>query len=188
MLLSFFFSSKNTVNSETTNLSPGYITGQTPLQEAARWGREKCVQTLLEAGVDKEARNNGGASALFMATINNQLPVVKMLIEAGCNKYARDNSGETVLHVAAENGCLAIVQYLVKTGLSPYDRNMRGMTPVDRARQNSHHEVEMWLSKLTCSEPLEASRQVAVKDMVSIRIESQRKVKVASLGSKQQRQ
>ena len=70
------------------------------------------VHFLLEAGMDIEATEEAGATALYLAAENGQLPVVQCLIDAGADKNAADEAGATALYTAAQYGHADVVGYL----------------------------------------------------------------------------
>ena len=70
------------------------------------------VHFLLEAGMDIEATEEAGATALYLAAENGQLPVVQCLIDAGADKNAADEAGATALYTAAQYGHAEVVGYL----------------------------------------------------------------------------
>lgn len=67
---------------------------------------------LLKAGMDIEATEEAGATALYLAAETGQLAVVQCLIEAGADKNAADEAGATPLYTAAQYGHAEVVQHL----------------------------------------------------------------------------
>ena len=59
---------------------------------------------LLDAGVDTEARNKLGETALGLAAILGRTSVVRVLLQAGAEIDAYGESGHPVLHDAAGSG------------------------------------------------------------------------------------
>ena len=64
---------------------------------AASRGHEAVVRLLLEAGADKEAKNNGGWTPLIIAAMNGHEAIVRLLLEAGADKEAKNKDGWTPL-------------------------------------------------------------------------------------------
>ncbi|MEM7495611.1 MAG: ankyrin repeat domain-containing protein, partial [Myxococcota bacterium] len=78
----------------------------TPLHLAAFYGNARISQALLDAGVDKDAATNEGATALHAAAFSpsKHAPrVLQTLLDAGLDKDAAINGGMTALHLAAAN-------------------------------------------------------------------------------------
>ena len=74
----------------------------------------KCV---LEAGADKNAANQNGATSLFFASQHGHLKVVQSLLEAGADKNAAtEKNGSTSLLVASQQGHLEVVKCLLEAG------------------------------------------------------------------------
>ena len=61
--------------------------GRETLLDAAKDGRnKKIIEILLRHGVNKEAQDIDGGTALMTATFNNNTEAVKMLVDAGAEK------------------------------------------------------------------------------------------------------
>jgi len=86
--------------------------GLTPVY-AADNGRDEVVTALLAANVDKEVRNNKGATPLFAAASKGRHKVVEILLDAGSDKEATNNNGETPLFAAASKGHSTVFNFLI---------------------------------------------------------------------------
>jgi len=60
--------------------------GETALMWAAAEGRLRCVEALIQAGADVNARSNAGVGALGQARSNGHLGCVRALLEAGAEE------------------------------------------------------------------------------------------------------
>jgi hypothetical protein len=76
------------------------VQGKTPLIISAGKGHEATVGLLLEIGMDTEARDTAGQSALHHAAKNEHTETLRLLLERGAKKDARDNKGQTALGLA----------------------------------------------------------------------------------------
>jgi ankyrin repeat protein len=82
---------------------------------AAAAGHVDTVRSLLDKpGIDIDAKNHGGATALDFACFKGELEVVKLLVAAGArvNPQARNQWG--ALGSAAAGGSLQVVKYLLE--------------------------------------------------------------------------
>ena len=84
--------------------------GYAALMHASKDGHESCVQALLAAGADKDAKNNEGMIALMWATEKGHESCVQPLLVAGADREAKD--GDTALMRASERGHEAILTLL----------------------------------------------------------------------------
>ena len=69
--------------------------GNTPLLNSAENGHKETVQLLIEKGVDVNANNHEGQSALHFAVISGHDEVVRVLIENGANPNNKNNHDES---------------------------------------------------------------------------------------------
>ena len=83
------------------------------LIEAAKRGDLQEVSHLLDKGADVNAKNNEGASALFLAALKGHIEIVHALLDKGADVNAKSNKGGTALMVASLNGYGEIVQALL---------------------------------------------------------------------------
>ena len=79
----------------------------TALASSIRYGHESCVRALLDAGADKDAKDNDGRTALMLLLMSGHESCVRALLDAGADKDAKDNDGRQLL-------CM-----LLRMGMSP---------------------------------------------------------------------
>ena len=87
----------------------------------------KCVNILIKAGADVNAKNIYGKTALMSVADNGYVNYINILIEAGANVNAESTSGTTALicsakqlmYAAAEDGFLKCMKTLLKAGADP---------------------------------------------------------------------
>lgn len=132
---------------------------------------EPCLCLLLAApGIDVEARDSEGGTALHVAATAGASETVAMLLAAGASPNARNFGGETPLHRATSLPCIApllaapgvdvnavslvgltplhlavsfgacLKALLAAPGLNPNPRNTNGETPLHRAAAMPGHE------------------------------------------------
>ncbi|KAJ9443687.1 putative ankyrin repeat protein L63 [Diplonema papillatum] len=88
------------------------------------------------------ARSNFyGNTALYTASKNGHLEVVKELIAAGAKLHAPNMNSATALHLASQNGHLEVVKELIAAGANVDVQAEGGWTALFVASQNGHSEV-----------------------------------------------
>jgi ankyrin repeat protein len=83
-----------------------------PLSLAVRLGWTRLLDRLLDLGVDREARDGHGMSALHLATALGRESVLKQLIAKGASPHARAADGQTPLGVALASGRRDLADWL----------------------------------------------------------------------------
>ena len=89
-----------------------------PLSLAVRLGWTRLLDRLLDLGVDREARDGHGMSALHLATALGRESVLKQLIAKGASPHARAADGQTPLGVALASGRRDLADWLDWRGWS----------------------------------------------------------------------
>jgi ankyrin repeat protein len=117
------------------------ISGKTPLIAAACNGYERCVELLLDAGVQLEAMDRDGWTALYYASAFNYPAVVSILLAAGAQVDSADNEGWTPLMIAAARGHSEVVRLLLDAGANRELRDDEGRTALDLAIRNYRNKV-----------------------------------------------
>lgn len=87
------------------------------------------VQLLLEAGIDFNATDQRGGTALRYAVTGGHLEIVSALLEAGADVNVEDNDGYTPLRYAAYNNQPKIVEALLEKGADVNGGSGDGWTP-----------------------------------------------------------
>jgi ankyrin repeat protein len=88
------------------------------------------MQFLLKSGIDIEARDSSGSTALNYAVRIQKEGIVRLLLENGADTEARDNDRWTPLHCAAWQNNDAIVQL---AGANVWAKTEEGWTALDYA-------------------------------------------------------
>ena len=97
------------------------MTGLRPIHWAASEGHVRCLERLLELGVDRDPRDKSGMTPLLCGAWYGHLDVVRYLVEeAGADPRLRADQGATPLDTAACAGDLEVVRYLIEErGMDP---------------------------------------------------------------------
>ena len=98
--------------------------------EAARAPDAETVRALIAAGVDVDAAQPDGATALHWAAYRNDPEVAALLLDAGADVNATNELGATPLWLAADNGSAAMVERLLAAGADPDIALLGGETPL----------------------------------------------------------
>jgi len=83
---------------------------------AARWGDTEALKTALARGMDVNAHDIDGVTAIRWAAVEGQTAVVQLLIEAGADVDSSDSHSVTGLMMAARWGFTDIVAALLDAG------------------------------------------------------------------------
>jgi len=105
--------------------------GATPVADAAMQGDGETVRALLKQGVDVNAAQGDGMTALHWAGVKADAKMAEMLLYAGANvKAATRLGGFTPLFLAAKTGDAAVVETLVKASADVNVVTTMGATPL----------------------------------------------------------
>ena len=97
-------------------------------------GDTESVRRLLSNGIDVDAHNQFGKTALMMAVESNQMEMVNLLLTTGASINKRTLAGCTALTFAAENGHIAIINSLLERGADIYSTHTRRLECADDCR------------------------------------------------------
>lgn len=118
---------------------------QKALMEAAALGDLETIDTLVGAGVDLDARDEEGGTAV-MAAIEEERPrAVKMLLDDGAKVNSADLEGRTALMVAAKKGSANMLKLLVQRGADIDMKDKKGRTALSIARDKGYKGIEKFL-------------------------------------------
>ncbi len=118
------------------------------LVAAAEGGLMDEVLATLKSGVDVNARDYAGNTALDQASEYGHADVVKVLLEHGAIPDATASGGRTPLMAAAENGNLQVAELLLAGGANINLSDRKGRTPLIAAAEDGHLEIaRLLLSK-----------------------------------------
>ncbi|HJS73563.1 MAG TPA: ankyrin repeat domain-containing protein [Vicinamibacteria bacterium] len=112
------------------------------LFEAAGSGDIDRVRTLLEQGVDVNAAQGDGMSALHNAARSGNAAVAELLIDRGANLEAKTRLGDhRPLHVASASGRSAVVAILVAAGADVNALTTTGAAPLHFAAASGNADT-----------------------------------------------
>ena len=117
--------------------------GNLPIHHAVMAGAFAALEYLLstEAGLDVNAKNSMGFTALFLAVIYNQIEAIRILGLAKAAMDEQNDAGETAVMVATVNNNLPAVQELITANANLDIPNAENMAPVHVAAKNNYHEI-----------------------------------------------
>ena len=104
-------------------------------------GDEKMVREILSTGIDTNARDTLGATALHGAMFQQNITVIRLLLEHGFDPNAKNNHGYTPLHNAVTANNLEAARLLLQHGADKRIRCLQGHTPLDKARQGEKNAM-----------------------------------------------
>ena len=115
--------------------TPAFVS--TALHRHARRGKTACVQALLEAGADTEARNIHGMTPLHLAVARGNMECVRTLLAAGADLNAPDRHGNTPLMTAFSHRRLPVFRELLAAGADTNARDCGGRRLADDIRREA---------------------------------------------------
>lgn len=106
-------------------------TADAPVAEAAARGDRETVRALLKKGVDVNAAQGDGTTALHWAAMKGDAEMARMLLVAGANVRATTRLGSyTPLYLAAKGGYSDVVAALLAAGADAKAVTSNGTTPL----------------------------------------------------------
>lgn len=100
---------------------PTALIAQTDMRliEASKQQDEAAFRSLLDLGVDTNATEADGATALHWAVYRDNADMVSALLQAGADPSANNRYGVAPLSLAAQNGNARILELLLDAGADP---------------------------------------------------------------------
>ncbi len=116
------------------------------LHEVKTGNREE-VETFIRAGINVNAKDKDGSTALMIAAEKGDGEMVRLLVENGADPNASDVDGYTALMFVSYSGDLEIAKLLVKNGADVNARDKDGWTALMFASIEKKTEVADFLRK-----------------------------------------
>ena len=108
-------------------------------------GNSAKVKQLLADGVNPNAANSNGWTALMVAAAKGRFEIVKMLLAVDANPNASTDKGGTALMCAAQEGYPEIIKVLLGAGANTNASTDEGGTALMCAAQEGHSEIAKML-------------------------------------------
>lgn len=105
----------------------------------------KAISFLLSKGVDPNAIDESGRTALQRAAQGGDVEIARTILSAGVDINIQDNDGSTPLHLAVKNNHMDMVNFLIKSNARINVNDKKGRTPIDLAESYSYPEISRLL-------------------------------------------
>lgn len=116
------------------------LTDEALLAKTKQAQSEKVAERLVIAGVDPNARQANGMTALMSAVFNGQQDVAKALLEKGAD-VKPDAAGFNALSLAVERADKSMVKLLLAAGADPKARPAAGLSALEKAEQRGDQDM-----------------------------------------------
>jgi hypothetical protein len=103
--------------------------------------KKEMVDLYITAGMDPNARNKLGWSALTFAVYNNNIHIVNKLLKKGADINAQSDNGWTALTIAVYNGNAQMLHLLIEKGADVNIKSSDGSTVLMRAIWGKHNAM-----------------------------------------------
>lgn len=115
--------------------------------KAVNEGDRELVASFIKAGIDINAKEDDGRTALLIAAEKGDAAVAALLADNGADANARDADGYTALMYAAYKGNLEMAELLLKHGADVHAKDKDGWTALRFALLQGKTQVADVLKK-----------------------------------------
>jgi ankyrin repeat protein len=122
-------------------VAAGKAMSRAPLHAAAGQNDVTTVRKLLAEGVEIDARDGNGATALLIATHGNKIEAARALIDAGADVNAKNDIEDSPYLYAGARGHLEILKMTLAHGADLGSTNRYGGTALIPASERGHVET-----------------------------------------------
>ena len=159
VLLFTTFGLEATGGSERTELEKrGYTYTESSFVECAKKGDIEAVKLFLDEGMDVNAVNQRGQTALIRAAGYQRTDVVTLLLEKGADvEFIGERHARTALMEAAGAGNCVIIKQLAQKGADINAKDYESNTPLHFACMYGHVEAVRLLIELGAKPDVQAS-------------------------------
>ncbi|CAJ2646680.1 ankyrin repeat domain-containing protein, chloroplastic [Trifolium pratense] len=112
-----------------------------PLHTFAASGESFLVETILKHGVDINATDKDGLSALYKAIIRRKHAITNYLLRNSANPHVQDNDGATLMHYAVQTASVPTIKVLMLYNVDINLPDNDGWTPLHLAVQTQRNDI-----------------------------------------------
>ncbi|KAA8998359.1 hypothetical protein F4V43_16535 [Paenibacillus spiritus] len=144
--------------------------GFTPLHWAVQQNHTKTVELLLKYGADPNIKDSEGFFALYMASSNGYLDMIKLLLlyKANIHMICEASSNSTSLLIATAYDQFGAVQLLLDNGANINDQGSDGRTSLHIAAFHKYLELYHYLLDRGADSSIKDQRNLKAKDYLYI--------------------
>ncbi len=140
--------------------------GMPILVDAARKGRAKVVDALLEGGALPNVRDSRDWAALHFAALFDYVDIARSLVAKGADIKAETPLGMTPLHFAVQERDPEMVALFLDKGALPEAPSKAGITPLRHAIETDQPEILKLFEKKGLGKRIKTLRKQYADDLV----------------------